>query len=454
MSSSKARKSQLSSKDVSKEQSSAPRSLTYSATKYSTSEPLRKSSSRSKRVSLRSGIGSVKESDYMFELQDIASRISNSRRVKMHNSFSSSSESVISDVKDDTTIPFVEAEVEESNSSDFSSMETDLIQNYSEVVFEWDPNFLNQMIYLPDVEDITMSSKVDSENIGEESMLSDDQGVGGKFTKLLDISGPHPSEDVPVKETEELEEIEEEEKLDLVAQKTSEASTISIEESSSLSKDDMNFDEYDELFEQLVQQDDVGKQTDKQQDVTFDIILEYEDGEEEKKPDKPVNDAEQEERKRLLVQQTKAFLNDLIDRCVSHSEDVFATKWLRKNLDKRKLITAVNNTLNLLNAEQWVYNYLHRKCVDHYRKAKCFRKIIDNTKTLSSDIEKFHDILLHLDLVLRKEKEIREHSEARKIELQNELEAETSQAKEEVAKLEQLMKQTLNPINSARVETV
>uniref|UniRef100_A0A1B0GC87 CCDC113/CCDC96 coiled-coil domain-containing protein n=1 Tax=Glossina morsitans morsitans TaxID=37546 RepID=A0A1B0GC87_GLOMM len=103
-------------------------------------------------------------------------------------------------------------------------------------------------------------------------------------------------------------------------------------------------------------------------------------------------------------------------------------------------------------SEQWARQFLNRKCVEHFRRIKGFRRLTENPKTVIQDMDRFYEIITHLDELLGRESEVIALTRTKEEELARQLEEIDEKAKQEVEKLEHLMKQTLNPHNSSRIE--
>uniref|UniRef100_A0A1A9V267 DUF4201 domain-containing protein n=1 Tax=Glossina austeni TaxID=7395 RepID=A0A1A9V267_GLOAU len=217
-----------------------------------------------------------------------------------------------------------------------------------------------------------------------------------------------------------------------------------------------DFDAIDEQFEGKLDEDLVegegGKVTDEEEAafVTFlelqlpVSISEIDDAEEKKKED--------ERRETQLL--TAQFLQELIEMCVKMAEQMDITAYMRKNIDKRKIIVELKAMLPYLISEQWARQFLNRKCVEHFRRIKGYRRLTENPKTVIQDMDRFYETIIQLDELLGKESEIITLTRSKETELARQLGEIEEKAKQEIEKLEHLMKQTLNPHNSSKIENV
>lgn len=326
-------------------------------------------------------------------------------------------------------------------------------EDYSVVGTEYGPLvdfFDNIDSLIPDLDEILLTPTTVSTVSIKESAESD----AGKFVTLVDPRAGIDdfSEDADAEEKEieeEEEESHEEEEEEEFNQGVGHVESLEFS---------FDFDAIDEQFDGKLDEDvgegDGGKQADAEEaafatflELQADLpvsVSEIDDAEEKKKED--------ERRETQIL--TAQFLQDLIEMSVKMAEQMDTTAYMRKNLDKRKIIMELKAAIPYLISEQWARQFLNRKCVEHFRRIKGFRRLTENPKTVIQDMDRFYEIITHLDELLGRESEVITLTRTKEEELATQLEEIDEKAKQEVEKLEHLMKQTLNPHNSSRIEHV
>uniref|UniRef100_A0A1A9X4U7 DUF4201 domain-containing protein n=1 Tax=Glossina brevipalpis TaxID=37001 RepID=A0A1A9X4U7_9MUSC len=367
---------------------------------------------------------------------------------------SSGSESEASEELGVVAVEEEEEEEEKIEETTTSSEEDYMVEDVEHApLFDF---FDNLDSLIPDLDEISLTPSV----VTEASVISIKESVEptadvGKFVKLVDpgagIDDFFQDADQEDKETQEQEiELQGEEEEEEGKEDEDKVEEIESVEFS------FDFEAVDEYFEgKLDEEIAEGDKKPDEEEAAFATFLEMqvevpvsisaiEDVEERKK--------EEEARETRLL--TAQFLQDLIETCVKMAEQMDVTAYMRKNLNKSKIMMELKATIPLLISEQWARQFLNRKCVEHFRRIKGFRRLTENPKTVIQDMDRFHEIMIQLDELLGKESEVISLTKSKEIELTEQLAELEHKAKDEVEKLENLIKHTLNPNNSARIGNV
>uniref|UniRef100_A0A1B0C4Y3 CCDC113/CCDC96 coiled-coil domain-containing protein n=1 Tax=Glossina palpalis gambiensis TaxID=67801 RepID=A0A1B0C4Y3_9MUSC len=348
-----------------------------------------------------------------------------------------------------------EEEGDEKSEETTTTSEEEEEEDYSIIGTEYGPLvdfFDNIDSLIPELDEISLSpstlTAVSTVSVKESVEATADVG---KFVSLVDpgagIDDFFEDADAEEKEGEE-EETNEEEQEEEDKQGVEDIESVEFS---------FDFDAVDEQFDGKLDEDlgegEGGNLAD-EEEATFATFLELQahlpvsiseidDAEEKKK-----------EEKRETQHLTAQFLQDLIEMCVKMAEQMDITAYMRKNLDKRKIIIELKAMVPYLISEQWARQFLNRKCVEHFRRIKGFRRLTENPKTVIQDMDRFYETIIQLDELLGKESEVITSTRTKEIELTRQLEEIDEKAKQEIETLEHLMKQTLNPHNSSRIENV
>lgn len=313
-------------------------------------------------------------------------------------------------------LPQFEMKVEEEKGVTRKHLQ--FIANFRELptLEEW----LSPRGYVSENEDFfTEDMEGDEAEEASDIQLGEDDGeYSSDLAKYRQIQKAFPADFTDIEMDDEKEELPEEEE-----DKTKEYEDIFKSESESGSEEEsggsevedvaLNFDKFDEAFDDLDGKTKVDgkKQGTAQEEPLSGLLTAVKVGDTRGSVETTVD---MEEQRRQLAQQqmetyVKTFVDNLINYCAKMSEKYSEQNWLRANLNKPKIIKELLSVFNELNSEKIKSEFLARKCVDYYKRAKCYSYFWENTKTMNAEMERYRENLNRLDLILRKKSEIRHH---------------------------------------------
>ncbi|TMW43409.1 hypothetical protein DOY81_011511 [Sarcophaga bullata] len=149
-----------------------------------------------------------------------------------------------------------------------------------------------------------------------------------------------------------------------------------------------------------------------------------------------------EQQKQLNFEQTIDFLNILIDQVVDKAEYIDENVILRKNLDKRKIITELSHIMDELSKEKSLMVFLNRQCYYHYRRKSGHKHSSDDYSRERK--EKLYENLIIFSQMLQKETETRVKCKERIRKCKEQYEIAKQQTNEEIKKFEKLITSTFH----------
>ncbi|XP_067633268.1 cilia- and flagella-associated protein 184-like [Eurosta solidaginis] len=175
------------------------------------------------------------------------------------------------------------------------------------------------------------------------------------------------------------------------------------------------------------------------EDINFEIITK-----EVGTHDKTFDEAVADEAKRECEVIVGTLIDELIEFIVKTWEYNDPKEILRKTINKKKLIDQISEKLKELEVEQAVRFYLNRKVVEHYKRKRAFRSIIDDSPdTVEYFMKKYKDQLEKYDKVMGREAELLNVMDFKTKKLKKTLADNEVKVRGQILKFEEIVKKTL-----------